>query len=61
MERRLPSTGNDSLDHGIAVVFNVVLAVAGLAIVNTLETLLQLEAGHDNTVMADWGVPITRI
>lgn len=61
VERRLPSTGNESKDTAIAVVVNILLAAGAISVVNILETVFQIQAGHGSSFFASWGIPITRI
>ena len=61
VERRLPSTGNESKDTAIAVAVNILLAAGAISVVNILETVFQIQVGHGSSFFASWGIPITRI
>lgn len=61
VERRLPSTGKENLDTLIAVVFNGLLATAGITIMVIVENSIQLSLGTSATALANWGTDITRL
>lgn len=60
VERRLPSTGKESLDNVIAVAFNAVLAALSISVVLVIETMIQFKLGH-TPALTSWGIPLTRI
>lgn len=61
VERRLPSTGNETKDTIIAVVFNVVLAAGTITAMVFIETAIQISLGSEGKSLATWGTDITRL
>lgn len=61
VERRLPSTGKEWLDTAIAVVFNGLLATAGITIMVIIENAIQIHLGTDAVALASWKTDITRL
>jgi hypothetical protein len=61
VERRLPSTGKESLDTLIAVVFNAFLAMAGITAMVIIENVTQIKLGAGSTTLSNWGTDITRL
>ena len=61
VERRLPSTGKESLDTLIAVIFNGLLATAGITIMVIVENSIQVSLGTSATALSNWGTDITRL
>lgn len=61
VERRLPTTGKESLDTLIAVVFNGLLATAGITIMVIVENSIQVSLGTSATALSNWGTDITRL
>lgn len=63
VEKRLPSTGKETLDTVIAIIFNVVLSVVAVTFIVLFQQYMQL-AG-DGTIsgqaMKDWKIDITRL
>ena len=61
VERRLPSTGNETLDTVIAIVFNGLMATATITIMVIVENAVQISLGTSATALSNWGTDITRI
>lgn len=61
VERRLPSTGNETADTLIAVIFNALLATGTITIMVIVENAIQLSIGTTGTALATWKTDITRL
>ncbi len=61
VERRLPSTGKESLDTAIAVIFNGLLATATITIMVIVENAIQIHLGTSAVALSSWKTDITRI
>ena len=61
VERRLPSTGSESKDTAIAVVFNVILAAGTLTAMVLIESAIQVSLGTSGSALKSWGTDITRL
>ena len=62
VERRLPSTGNETLDDVIAILFNGLLATASITIMVIIENAVQIHMGSaQGAALPNWGTDITRI
>lgn len=63
VERRLPSTGKDSLDTAIAIVVNIFFANIAVVAICVIQNQMQLSGGGmmDGQMMKSWAIDITRL
>lgn len=61
VERRLPSTGNETLDTIIAMIVNAVLAAGTITAVVLIENQIQISIGSSATALSTWKTDVTRL
>lgn len=62
IERRLPSTGKESLDLAIAIVFNSLLSTFTVTVMVIVEDWVQINiCGSETEALSTWGIAICRL